>query len=122
MEVGTLKKKIGLGVVLGLFLMVTPVLASEKVTSDAEVTFIQKTNANQTIPMEKIEMPEEPSQTSKTSSPHLGFFPRTNEKTSQLLLILGGILLIIVSFLFSRKKRATKRSKLFKKKNDASGR
>jgi LPXTG-motif cell wall-anchored protein len=105
MEVGTLKKKIGLGVVLGLFLMVTPVLASEKVTSDADVTFIQKTNANQTIPMEKIEMPKEPSQTLKTSSTHLGFFPRTNEKTNQLLLILGGILLIIVGFLFSRKKK-----------------
>ena len=91
-------------ILLALLVNVTPdVLASDRVNTEAAITFYQENNANQVVPMKKVSLskqdsPKKPQ--SPVNSDYVRCLPQTNESTSWGLFLIG---LIVVSYVLVRR-------------------
>lgn len=91
-------------ILLALLVNVTPdVLASDRVNTEAGITFYQENNANQVVPMKKVSLskqdpPKKPQ--SPVNSDYVRCLPQTNESTSWGLFLIG---LIMVSYVLVRR-------------------
>lgn len=98
-----MKWAIRLGFFLLMFGIALPVSATEKTTSEAGISFYQENNQGKYVPMEKVTITE--NSTEKPMAMEEMLFPKTNENTCWLLIILGVCLIMIAEMLYRMKKK-----------------
>lgn len=101
-----MKWAIRLGFFVLMFGIALPVSATEKTTSEAGISFYQENNQGKHVPMEKVTITE--NSTEKPMAMEETLFPKTNENTCWLLIILGVCLIMIAEMLYHMKKRISK--------------
>lgn len=98
-----MKWAIRLGFFVLMFGIALPVSATEKTTSEAGISFYQENNQGKHVPMEKVTITE--NSTEKPMAMEETLFPKTNENTCWLLIILGVCLIMIAEMLYHMKKK-----------------